>query len=247
METNNSSLLKNLIIFLFMQSAFDVGTLFLNISLDNLPVMFLSKIIFTIYILILNKYITKTKISLSFSFSKEVKKLIFLIFIIEIICCIAAPHKIIESFAIGLMASIPEEYLFRGIILGTLLKLFKNENNIKSRIWFPILISSFIFSLEHLYNLSGQSLSFTFAQMIQVFGMGIMFACLYIRTNNLTIPIIAHFTIDTLVSFIENPSEEMVQSNLSIQTIGMSFIIMMMYIIIGISIIKTKVDKKQRS
>ncbi|GAA3180516.1 CPBP family intramembrane glutamic endopeptidase [Fructilactobacillus sanfranciscensis] len=66
----------------------------------------------------------------------------------------------------------------------------------------PILLTNLIFSSEHLLNLSSQSLIITGGQMIQTFGMGILFTCLYIRTQNLIVPMIAHFTLDSVIIFL---------------------------------------------
>ncbi|MFH4325388.1 CPBP family intramembrane glutamic endopeptidase, partial [Acinetobacter baumannii] len=56
---------------------------------------------------------------------------------------------------------------------------------------------SVLFSLVHAINLlSGARLDATLLQLIYTTAMGFLFAAVYLRTNNLLIPIIGHFVIN---------------------------------------------------
>ena len=108
----------------------------------------------------------------------------------------------------------------------------------------PILLTNLIFSSEHLLNLSSQSLIITGGQMIQTFGMGILFTCLYIRTQNLIVPMIAHFTLDSVMIFLL-PITQSDQVNPMI-TFGQAVVVMTIYILFGIKIIKPVFKQKFR-
>nr|WP_252894968.1 CPBP family intramembrane glutamic endopeptidase [Liquorilactobacillus satsumensis] len=108
--------------------------------------------------------------------------------------------KFLAAFTIGLIASTTEEYLFRGIILVTLLRLFWRSTKQSTRILFPAIISSVLFGLEHFLNLYSQNFSLTTIQVCQTMAMGFLFASLFIRTKNLLFPIICHFGIDFVVT-----------------------------------------------
>jgi membrane protease YdiL (CAAX protease family) len=82
-----------------------------------------------------------------------------------------------------------EEVLFRGLVLLVLLKVMeKNKKGMMS----AVIISSVIFGLVHLVNLT---VADTLPVVIQVFsatGIGVFFAAMYLRTKTLVIPIILH-------------------------------------------------------
>ncbi|NDR76049.1 CPBP family intramembrane metalloprotease [Lactobacillus sanfranciscensis] len=167
-----------------------------------------------------------------------------MIMIIEVLLAIMNPGKIIMAISIGLMAGIVEEYLCRGLIFGTLYQLFKRKKTIFGKLIVPILLTNLIFSSEHLLNLSSQSLIITGGQMIQTFGMGILFTCLYIRTQNMIVPMIAHFTLDSVMIFLL-PIAQSDQVNPMI-TFGQAVVVMTIYILFGIKIIKPVFKQKFR-
>ncbi|OQR54834.1 CPBP family intramembrane glutamic endopeptidase [Bacillus sp. CDB3] len=87
-----------------------------------------------------------------------------------------------------------EEILMRGILLNGFIKVWNHKTN---AIWLSVIWSSLIFSLTHLANLSsGQKLNVTMIQLVFTVGLGFFCAAIYIRTNNLLIPIIAHFLVN---------------------------------------------------
>ncbi|CAJ2230439.1 lysostaphin resistance A-like protein [Fructilactobacillus sanfranciscensis] len=242
---NNRYRIKRLLILLFTQVVFDMITIFVfRIGMDNPLLLIIKKILLLLILAMFNRYLLKTKIFYTFEFSGETKKFFILIMIIEVLLAIMNPGKIIMAISIGLMAGIVEEYLCRGLIFGTLYQLFKRKKTIFGKLIVPILLTNLIFSSEHLLNLSSQSLIITGGQMIQTFGMGILFTCLYIRTQNLIVPMIAHFTLDSVMIFLL-PITQSDQVNPMI-TFGQAVVVMTIYILFGIKIIKPVFKQKFR-
>lgn len=81
---------------------------------------------------------------------------------------------LISIVTVGVLPSIVEELLFRGLILHALLPFGK---------WKAVLISSALFSLFHLSP----------AQTVYQFIFGIVLALVYLRTKNMLVPMLLHF------------------------------------------------------
>lgn len=232
-----------LLFLIFTQVVFDIVAIFVfQIGVSNPILLICKKILLLLILIIFNRYLLKTKIFYNFRFSRETKQLFILIVIIEVLLAIMNPEKIIMAISIGLMAGIVEEYLCRGLIFGTLYQLFQRKRTIFGKLIVPILLTNLIFSLEHLFNLGSQPVLITVGQMIQTFGMGILFTCLYIRTQNLLISMVAHFTLDSVLVFLL-PATQTGQTN-SIITLGQAMIVMIIYILFGIKIIKPALNRK---
>lgn len=92
------------------------------------------------------------------------------------------PLLVIVSSIIG---PILEEIVFRKIIFGILYQ--------KYNFFIAALISSIIFSLAH----------FDFEHIILYTLMGLVFSYLYVRTNHIMVPIIAHTMMNTIVVIIQ--------------------------------------------
>lgn len=63
------------------------------------------------------------------------------------------PERFKEAVIIGIIAAIPEEYLYRGIILGNLLRSTSFIKLRGKRVIITLVISSFIFALAHVSNI----------------------------------------------------------------------------------------------
>ncbi|MCL2587726.1 MAG: CPBP family intramembrane metalloprotease [Firmicutes bacterium] len=86
-----------------------------------------------------------------------------------------SPHRfLLVIVTTGILPSVVEELLFRGLILHALLPFGK---------WKAVLISSALFSLFHLSP----------AQTVYQFIFGIVLALVYLRTKNMLIPMLLHF------------------------------------------------------
>lgn len=87
-----------------------------------------------------------------------------------------------------------EEILLRGLLLNGLLKAWSQKKN---GILLAVIWSSLLFSSVHALNLlAGAPLDATLLQFVYATALGFLFAAVYLRTNNLLIPIIGHFVIN---------------------------------------------------
>ncbi|WP_057875384.1 CPBP family intramembrane glutamic endopeptidase [Liquorilactobacillus aquaticus] len=204
------------------------------LNLSGISGLFFYKVCSFIILLCLNYLLTKQSVFFKFTPSANIIKALAIIPVIFLIFFLAGSKRLPEALIVGTVAAVPEEYLFRGILLGKMLKLFSFKSKDKNMsILFSILISSLLFSLIHLTNLSDQSLISTICQMIQVFGMGILLAVVYIKSGSIVFPMSIHFFIDSLSTLFWG------YSNSSPGTTSYSIVsaIMWMFIYIGISVI----------
>ncbi|WP_415590754.1 CPBP family intramembrane glutamic endopeptidase [Liquorilactobacillus ghanensis] len=229
---------KGLTLRLFLVVFFEVLFEFLIINLlrgigeyNNLVFLFWDKCLFFSLLIVLNATLTQQKIHFSIKLNKEQRKLIFTLTIILIVIGLVNKGNFLSAFIIGLIASTTEEYLFRGIILVTLFKLFRNSKSQLSRILFPLVISSVLFGLEHFLNLYSQSLFLTVVQVCQTMAMGFLFACIFVRTRNLLFPIVCHFCIDFIITAFWGMQNN---NNVSFKS---SIFIIILYLIVGFAIL----------
>lgn len=111
------------------------------------------------------------------------------------------PHADLKlPFMIGLGAAIFEEYCFRGVIFGLLLRRLKAAISYK-RTLLAAACSALLFGLMHLLNLTRQAAIPTFMQIIQVTALGMIFAALYLRSGSLLVPMLTHFLLDFTSTF----------------------------------------------
>lgn len=96
---------------------------------------------------------------------------------------------IIEQIFVGVF----EEFLFRGFLLNILLKKFRNKNHKNKMV--AIMISSVLFGIVHLLNLFSepQMLVSTIDQVFYSIFIGVFFAAIYLRTNNIWLVAFYHF------------------------------------------------------
>lgn len=158
------------------------------------------KILSIILLVLLNFVILKQSIYFKplfqkFNLRKHLLLTAFIVFMFVFPIFGQTPHRIGEAITVGLIAAIPEEYLHRGIILGSLLKNIKMKNQ-NTKILVVIIINSLLFALYHLDNMKSDGFQNTLGQMIQVFGMAVLLDALYLRYGSILIPMLFHFAID---------------------------------------------------
>lgn len=190
-----------------------VFTPFLSfLQLDFWADIVLYKALSLVIILGLNLLLLRQKIIFRMSFGwPSWQKFVFW----DIVGCLVAWQiftnrnflDILQASVIGTIAAVPEEYLYRGVIFGGLLRAFylANRGGTRRNFIYCMLLSSLAFSLAHLSNLPSQGAVATVGQMIQVSGMGMLLAALYVRYGTLLMPIFVHFMIDFLVTLIHGP------------------------------------------
>ncbi len=91
-------------------------------------------------------------------------------------------------FILATFVGITEEFIFRGLVLPLAIKAFKG----KYRLGFGVVVSSVLFGVAHIFNLSHQSLFTTLEQVLAATALGALFAVVYLRTGSLWFVIITH-------------------------------------------------------
>ncbi|CAH1855937.1 CPBP family intramembrane glutamic endopeptidase [Convivina praedatoris] len=160
---------------------------------------------------------------------KTIIWLIVLAILTILISCIH-PHNIFDGLFVGLIAAIPEEYIFRGIFLGALLTALAKT---KYGVWTSLIVSSGLFSFYHIGNIFHQNLVATVTQMVAVLGMGFLFGALYVRTASLLIPMIVHFFIDYNLTIIQGLPDGYVAKDLNVGMVVITLFQLVLYITLG--------------
>ena len=91
--------------------------------------------------------------------------------------------------AVGILAPLAEEVVFRGAILRTLLGIMSKKNH-----WVAIIISAALFGLAH----------FNEAQFINALLMGLLLGWMYYRTGSLVPGILLHWVNNTMAYVLAN-------------------------------------------
>ena len=91
--------------------------------------------------------------------------------------------------AVGILAPLAEEVVFRGAILRTLLGIMSKKNH-----WVAIIISAALFGLAH----------FNEAQFINALLMGLLLGWMYYRTGSLVPGILLHWINNTMAYVLTN-------------------------------------------
>lgn len=92
----------------------------------------------------------------------------------------------------ALVIAIAEEMAYRGQILIQSIRWTKS----KKPYLFGLLLSSFLFAVSHLVNLSSQPIKATIIQVITTFSVGLILGVIYLTSGNLFFPVMIHFLID---------------------------------------------------
>ncbi|GAJ26187.1 immunity protein PlnI [Liquorilactobacillus sucicola DSM 21376 = JCM 15457] len=140
------------------------------------------------------------------------------------------------AFVIGLIACISEEYIFRSVVLGSLMSDIAYVKCTTKTVLVRIAASSILFSLYHLGNARSDGLPATMLQMIQVCGLGFLLGCLYVRKGSLLFPMIMHFFVDYLVVVSTGITGTAIK-HLTISNVINSLFIMCAYIVLGLAVL----------
>lgn len=101
--------------------------------------------------------------------------------------------------AIGILAPLAEELVFRGAILRTLLQLFNGKQH-----WAAITISALIFGALHM-NL---------AQFVHAFALGLLIGWMYYRTDSIVPGVVLHWVNNTVAYVMFNLMPQMADGKL---------------------------------
>lgn len=115
------------------------------------------------------------------------------------------------SILAALQAGVMEEILYRGMMISTVMRKWKQDEN---KVIPAAVICSAVFGGAHLMNAVAAPLDITLLQVVVTFCSGIFFSAVYLRSGNI-VPIIAgHFYHDFVEYVISKPdsSESLVMS-----------------------------------
>ncbi|WP_105956685.1 CPBP family intramembrane glutamic endopeptidase [Apilactobacillus quenuiae] len=153
------------------------------------------KILSIFVILILNHYIIGQKLYLKPDFAEFGWQIFIFICLLIIAISVKGQHFWL-ALDIGIIAALPEEIMFRGVIMGWILEKLASVKQTYFNVYLALAIASIAFGLIHYVNLAQQSFGFTSLQVLNAIGIGVILGAIYIKTGSLLIPIAFHFVYD---------------------------------------------------
>jgi membrane protease YdiL (CAAX protease family) len=101
--------------------------------------------------------------------------------------------NVLVAFLTALSPGFTEEVAFRGLGIANYMRTIKSEKQIKHIFW----LSTLLFAGVHITNIiSGENPVVGIFQVAYCIGVGAVFGAVYLRTANLWVVMIAHFTLD---------------------------------------------------
>lgn len=164
------------------------------------------KILSIFVILILNHYLFSQKFYLKPNFSEFGWQIFIFICLLIIVINIYSKH-FWTALDVGIIAALPEELMFRGVIMGWILEKITRFKQTYVNVSIALGISGIIFGCFHYINLAQQSFSFTTLQVINAVGIGMILGAIYIKSGSLLIPISFHFIYDFIATLIQGMPE----------------------------------------
>ncbi|WKN29142.1 CPBP family intramembrane metalloprotease [Apilactobacillus kunkeei] len=140
---------------------------------------------------------------------------------------------------VGAIAAVPEELMFRGIVLAFVLKLMMRKTTSQSRVIASLIISALIFGAFHYINLSSQSFGYTSLQVINAAALGMLLGAVYIKSGTIIVPMALHFIYDFMITIATGMPENNYTNVQISQWIGLTLYVLI-YSIIAVSIINHK-------
>jgi len=99
------------------------------------------------------------------------------------------PKILIEFFILLLVISTYEEILWRGMLLKSFENIFSKS---KYKSFIAVIISSGVFALWHISAVIGEPVIDIVEVVVYVFAWGVFFGAIYVKTENIWLPIVAH-------------------------------------------------------
>ncbi|MCB9498783.1 MAG: CPBP family intramembrane metalloprotease [Bacillales bacterium] len=139
-----------------------------------------------------------------------------------------------------LFIALSEEFLFRGLILGVLVRGMEDKG--KRGIFYAVFIASTIFGIRHLLEFfdSPQMYIMVFTQVIFTFMAGVYLSALYLRTKNIWVCVTIHFLEDFFSSFWLLFASTNTVEDISLLNALLLIVLQVPYFIFGILFIKDK-------
>ncbi|MBA1434807.1 CPBP family intramembrane metalloprotease [Lactobacillus bombi] len=82
-----------------------------------------------------------------------------------------------------------------------MLPLASKLGNAQNKIWVGVLLSSLLFALTHLVNLTHQALLITLLQILSAFSIGILLSAIYLRTGSILFSFLVHGSQDFIATY----------------------------------------------
>lgn len=209
----------------------------LGLKWINIPIVYvyiIRALIVTFIFFVINRYWIKQQIFWKNKMSGETI-VVYLLFVgLLVFLSSIHIHRISEAILIGLSGALPEEFVFRGVILGKLESL-PHHGSYK-----PVIITSILFALIHFVNLNSQNIIVTVFQVVEVFGMGFFFCALYLSSKTLLAAIFAHFCIDYSATILNGLKNSSTYNSVSFTSILSVIIWTSIFLIVGVNLMKTK-------
>ncbi|UQS84909.1 CPBP family intramembrane metalloprotease [Apilactobacillus apisilvae] len=162
------------------------------------------------------------------------KIFIFCCLLIILITCTSKHYW--TALDVGIIAAIPEELMFRGVIMGWVLEKITKFKQTYVNVSIALTVAAIIFGCFHYINLAQQSFGFTTLQVLNAIGVGMILGAIYIKSGSLLIPMATHFIYDFVVTLAKG----MPESNYTAvggKEIIFEFIILAIYAAIAISLV----------
>lgn len=149
--------------------------------------------------------------------------------------------NVILAIATVLMVAIAEEFVFRGLLIPVMYKL------VNQHLFIALIISAFGFGSIHLINLLNHFPMYLIgAQVFMAAATGMLYGALYVKTHNLTLPIILHVITDLPIFFprpgTANAASELTGNQRPLMVIFMFGLFLISCLVAYLQIRKTKVD-----
>lgn len=201
------------------------------------------KIVSIIVICLLNYWIIQQKVFFKPGERKRWWLSFLIVCLIIVVFCIPS-QNFWSALDIGLLAGLSEELMFRGIILGFLLKLMTNKSDSRWRVMLCLTISSLLFGGLHYVNLSMQSFSGTTYQVINAAAFGMILGALYIKSGTIIVPMALHFISDFLFGIIGGLPKNNYTPVQNSQWIGL-VVYVLIYLVIALTIVNYKASNNK--
>ncbi|WP_242651988.1 MULTISPECIES: CPBP family intramembrane glutamic endopeptidase [Leuconostoc] len=215
---------KGLLIFIVTM----LGEMFIPFDPDAIPLTFMLVMlgILLLFIFLIIKLVNsishggkifQQKLTLS-TFQQIMTGVVFLYFLFlyfqngnvqSVLSLAHSPIKIIIAcFAIAMGAGFFEEYFVRGYLFNICQRILNKYGLEKNRLTIISAVTSIIFGLIHLSNLSVDPAQAVYQQVFYATCIGLLFAAIRIVTNNIFIGAILHFLFDFQVDIYKVSSPD---------------------------------------
>ncbi|WP_181399105.1 CPBP family intramembrane glutamic endopeptidase [Apilactobacillus micheneri] len=143
----------------------------------------------------MNHYLFSQKLYLKPNFSEFGWQIFIFICLLVVVLSLKTKY-FWTALDVGIIAALPEEIMFRGVIMGWILEKITRFKQTYVNVSIALGISGVVFGCFHYINLLHQSFGFTTLQVMNAVGLGMILGAIYVKSGSLFIPIAFHFIYD---------------------------------------------------